>query len=359
MARIVQHGCGMSARDPSPDPASTPVLQAPGAAPASPGTGDALHSVQHLIERLHAKHAHLDDGEVATYIPELAKADPNDFGLCLVSAEGRVFEVGDSRKPFTMQSVSKPFVFGIALEEVGRDRVFANVDVEPSGDAFNAIELQPGTNRPFNPLINAGAIAVAAALQQRLGDEAFALTLDRLSEAAGRRLEMDEAVYASESRTGHRNRAIGHLLLNCGHVAGDVEAALDLYFRQCSILVTCHDLAVMGATLSNMGRNPLTGQDVFDLRGVKDMMSIMFTCGMYDYSGQWAFRVGVPAKSGVSGGVMAVVNRQLGIASYSPRLDARGNSRRGIEVCVELADELGLHAFDCMNYGSSFLKAVL
>jgi glutaminase len=318
-----------------------------------------VHSIQRLLERLHARHAGLDEGEVATYIPELSKADPADFGICVVSAEGRVFEVGDSRKPFTIQSVSKPLVFGIAVEALGHDAVLEHVDVEPSGDAFNSIQLQPGTNKPFNPLINAGAIAVAGALHARFGDEAFAMTLERLSEAAGRPLELDEAVYRSESATGHRNRAIGHLLLNAGRIRTDVEAALDLYFRQCSILVTAHDLAVIGATLSNTGQNPVTRREVFDIRAVKDMMSIMFTCGMYDYSGQWAFRVGVPAKSGVSGGVMAVVNRQLGIATYSPKLDARGNSRRGIEVCVELADELGLHAFDCMNFGSSYLKAVL
>ena len=142
-------------------------------------------------------------------------------------------------------------------------------------------------------------------------------------------------------------------------VPDEVDAALDLYFKQCAIGVTCRDLAMMAATLANMGRNPLSGREAFALPCVKDMLSIMFTCGMYDYSGEWAYRVGVPAKSGVSGGVIAVVNRQLGIATYSPRLDARGNSRRGIEVCIELADRLGLHAFDCVNIGSRFLDAIL
>ena len=342
-------------------------VAASGAAARLPESADArmtdtpheVHSIQRLIERLHARHADLDEGEVATYIPELAKADPRAFGIAVASAQGRIFEVGDAQVPFTIQSVSKPLVFGLAVETLGHDAVLAHVDVEPSGDAFNSIQLQPGTNRPFNPLINAGAIAVAGALHARFGDEAFEMTLERLGEAAGRRLELDETVYRSESATGHRNRAIGHLLLNFGRIETDVEAALDLYFRQCSILVTARDLAVIGATLSNMGQNPLTGREVFDIRAVKDMLSIMFTCGMYDYSGQWAYRVGVPAKSGVSGGVMAVVNRQLGIAAWSPRLDARGNSRRGVEVCVGLADELGLHAFDCMNFGSSYLKAVL
>jgi glutaminase len=142
-------------------------------------------------------------------------------------------------------------------------------------------------------------------------------------------------------------------------VHDEAEAALDLYFKQCSILLTARDLAIMAATVTNMGRNPVSGEVVFDNLSVRDMLSIMFTCGMYDYSGQWAFRVGVPAKSGVSGGMIAVVNRQLGMAVYSPRLDRRGNSCRGIEVCVELATRLGLHAFDCVNVGSNFLKGVL
>jgi len=200
---------------------------------------------------------------------------------------------------------------------------------------------------------------VTALLHAKYGTDTFDHVLGRLSAAAGRPLDVDEAVYESERRTGHRNRAIAHLLLNFGLVHAEAERALDVYFRQCAILVTCRDLAAMGATLSNMGRHPLTRVQVFDTCSVRNMLAIMFTCGMYDYSGEWAYRVGVPAKSGVSGGVMAVVNRQVGIATYSPRLDARGNSVRGIAVCVELAARFGLHAFDCLNAGSSFLEVVL
>lgn len=315
--------------------------------------------LQTLIEDLHGRYAHRTDGEVATYIPELGKADPESFGICMVTADGRIFETGDSDRLFTIQSISKPFAYGMALEVHGQEKVSRHVGVEPSGDAFNSIELERGTNRPFNPMINAGAITVTALLYEHYGDAALAQMLARFSAAAGRPLAVDEAVYQSESRTGHRNRAIAHLLLNFGMVHEKVEAALDLYFKQCSILVNCRDLAVMGATLSNLGKNPLTGEEVYDIDCVKDMLSIMFTCGMYDFSGEWAYKVGVPAKSGVSGGVIAVVNRQLGVASYSPRLDERGNSCRSINVCVDLAKELGLHAFDCMNVGSSYLKAVL
>jgi glutaminase len=315
--------------------------------------------VQTVVDDVYATYLPLTTGEVATYIPELSKANPDDFGICLVTADGRTFEAGQCDQAFSIQSISKPFTFGIALEEVGQERVLQHVGVEPSGDAFNSIELHGGTNRPFNPMINTGAITVTALLHALHGDNTLDWLLDRFSLAAGRSLSVDPDVYESERRTGHRNRAIAHLLLNFGLVHDEAEAALDLYFRQCAISVTCRDLANMSATLGNMGTNPLTGKGAFDIYSVKDMLSIMFTCGMYDYSGQWAYRVGVPAKSGVSGGVIAVVNRQLGIATYSPRLDSHGNSRRGIEVCVELASRLGLHAFDCLNVGSSFLSGVL
>jgi len=317
------------------------------------------HELHVAIDETYERYQPLKEGAVATYIPELGKADPELFGIALASTSGRLFEVGDTDHPFTIQSISKPLTFGIALEAFGHPGVAKYVGVEPSGDAFNAIELQNGTNRPFNPMVNSGAITVTALLHKKYGDETFDLVLDRLSQAAGHPLEVDESVFESERRTGHRNRAIAHLLLNFGMVHDQAEEALDIYFRQCSILVTCKDLATMGATLSNMGRHPVDDEMVFDLKSTRAMLAIMFTCGMYDYSGEWAYRVGVPAKSGVSGGVMAVVNRQLGISTYSPRLDQRGNSRRGIEVCIELASRFGLHAFDCLNVGSSFLSTML
>jgi glutaminase len=317
------------------------------------------HELQVMIDTVYEKYLPHTTGEVATYIPELRTADPEAFGVCLVTADGRTFEAGDCDRPFTIQSISKPFTYGMALEEFGVTKVFEHVGVEPSGDVFNSIELQNGSNRPYNPMINSGAITVTALLHSRYGNRTFEYLLDRLSIIAGRQLSLDRSVYESEQRTGHRNRAIAYLLLNFGLVHDQAEAALDIYFKQCAIQVTCRDLAMMAATLSNMGRHPLTGRSAYSVTHVKDMLSIMFTCGMYDYSGQWAYRVGVPAKSGVSGGVITVVNRQLGIGTYSPRLDPYGNSCRGTEVCVELASRLGLHVFDCLNAGSSFLDAIL
>jgi glutaminase len=315
--------------------------------------------IQKLLVDLYDKYKTLQEGEIATYIPELGKANPNSFGICLATVDGRVFKVGDCDQNFTIQSISKPLVFGMALEQCGREELFKRVGVEPSGDAFNSIILDDKTMRPYNAMVNSGAIATSALIKGHSQTASLEYLLKKLSAAAGRPLSVDQSVFESERRTGHRNRAIGHLMLNFEMIDGNVDEILDLYFQQCSVLVNCRDLAVMAATLANVGKNPLTKEWVFDTGYIKDILSVMFTCGMYDFSGEWAYRVGMPAKSGVGGGIMAVVNRQLGIGVFSPLLDSRGNSCRGTRVCIDLADELGLHVFDVMNYGSNFLKTLL
>ncbi len=317
------------------------------------------HEIERYLASIYAGCADDNGGKVADYIPELAGVEPDRFGIAVAAVDGRLWTCGDADTAFTIQSVSKAFTFCIALELVGRQKVLSHVGVEPSGDAFNAIVFDPHTNRPFNPMVNAGAITISSLIHKALGDEAMNLVLRRFSEAAGRELDISEAVYRSETQTGHRNRAIAHLLLNVGATQAPVEPGLDLYFRQCSILVTATDLARMGATLANLGRNPLTGKQVFDLSAVRDTLSVMFTCGMYDYSGNWVLDVGVPCKSGVGGGIMGAVNRQLGIGTFSPRLDEKGNSVRGLHVFKQLADEFGLHAFECTNFGSEFVRGLL
>jgi glutaminase len=312
-----------------------------------------------ILAPLHERYRTVNDGEVATYIPELAKANPDHFGICLTTLDGTCHAFGDCDQEFTIQSISKPLVYGIALAALGREGVHKKVGVEPTGDAFNAIILDEKTRRPFNPMVNAGAIATAALVPGKTLAERRESVLATFSAAAGRRLSIDEKVYQSELDTGHRNRAIAHLMLNFGMIEGDVTEILDLYFMQCSILVNCRDLAMIGATLANVGTNPVTKEHVFETASVQDVLSVMFTCGMYDYAGEWAVRVGIPAKSGVAGGILAVINRQFGIGTYSPRLDAQGNSLRGIKACADLADELGLHAFNFMNSGSQFMKSVL
>jgi glutaminase len=298
------------------------------------------------------------DGDLASYIPELAKVEPDQFGIALTNNQGKTVSIGDATAPFTIQSVSKAITFSMLLERVGRQETYRYVGVQPSAEPFNAITLHPQLNIPFNPMVNTGAIAVAGRLRQLLGPAAFDEVLGVFSLAAGRHLDIDEQVFRSERETGHRNRAIGHLLRAVGIFDVDVDEVLDLYFRQCSIRVTAIDLSVIGSTFANLGVNPVTGRDVFDLDSVRDTLSTMFTCGMYDGAGDWSCKVGLPAKSGVGGGILAVVNRQLGIGVFSPRLDAVGNSVRGQLCCAELSRELGLHAFDMSNMGSSFLQAM-
>jgi len=300
--------------------------------------------IQAYLERLHARHAGLCAGEVATYIPELAKADPNWFGIVLATTDGRLYEVGDTRQLFTIQSISKPIAYGLALEDRGRDAVLAKVGVEPSGEAFNSISLAPGTGCPLNPMINAGAIATTGLIAGHSPEDRLARMLAVFSLYAGRPLGIDETVYRSEKETGHRNRAIGHMLRNFDILADDPDGPLDLYFRQCSIAVDCRDLAVIAATLANGGLNPLTGERAVSHDLVESVLSVMTTCGMYDFAGEWLYSVGLPAKSGVAGGVLAVLPGQMGIGVFSPRLDARGNSVRGVTVCRDLSRDFNLHS---------------
>lgn len=299
--------------------------------------------LQTYLRTLHASLHPDSTGEVATYIPELGRADPARFGICLAMVDGHLHEVGDTAEPFTIQSISKPFTYGRALQRHGRERVLQQVGVEPTGEAFNAIILDEAHNRPFNPMVNAGAIAVAELAEGDTPAAREAGLLGLFASLAGRPLGIDRAVYESERSTGHRNRAIAWLMLNSGMITGDPEEVLDLYFKQCSVLVTCRDLAVMAATLANHGQNPLTGEQVFPPEVVRDVLTLMSTCGMYNYAGEWAYEVGIPAKSGVSGGILAVIPGQAGIAVWSPPLDHHGNSVRGIRVCQEISRAFSLH----------------
>ncbi|OYV44717.1 MAG: glutaminase A [Acidocella sp. 20-57-95] len=312
-----------------------------------------------LVKKVYAQYLGNLKGELADYIPELAKVAPDQFGIALGLPSGRVVSVGDANAEFTIQSISKAYTYTMLLDLIGADETLKVVGVQPSGDPFNTISLDARTNRPLNPMVNTGAIAVAGKLLELLGKEAFDKILDTFSQAAGRRLSFDQKVFESERDTGHRNRAIGHLLRAAHVYEAPVDDVLDIYFKQCSILVTAADLAVMGATTANLGVNPRTKQRVFGLDPVRQALSVMFTCGMYDGAGDWACKVGLPAKSGVGGGILAVVNRQIGIGVFSPRLDASGNSVRGQLSCAKLAEDLGLHAFDALNHGSSFLRGLL
>jgi len=295
-----------------------------------------------FLAACHADFSNETGGAVADYIPELGKADPEHFGISLATLDGHVYEVGDTRIPFTIQSMSKPFVFALALDTLGAARVESAIGVEPSGDPFNSIRLN-ADNHPFNPMVNAGAIACSGLIHEAKGDSAFEYIRQALGRFAGRELGIDEAVFASESATGDRNRAIGYLLRNSTVIKDNVNAVLEVYFRQCSVLVTARDIAVMAATLSNRGINPVTGEQVMTPYAISRTLSVMTSSGMYDYAGEWIYRVGIPAKSGVGGGILAALPARLGLGSYSPRLDRHGNSVRGIKVCEALSRHYDLH----------------
>jgi glutaminase len=295
------------------------------------------------LARLHETWLPDRSGAVADYIPQLALADPDSFGIAVTTTEGHSYEVGDSRVSFTIQSMSKPFTYGLALQDRGFEAVDGKVGVEPSGEAFNSISLAPESGRPLNPMINAGAITSTSLVAGASAIEREGRVVDFYGRFAGRPLEVDMEVYESERDTGHRNRAIGHMLRAFGVLEDDPDEALDLYFRQCSVSVTCRDLSLMAGTLANGGVNPLTGDRVLERDLVDRVLSVMTTCGMYDSAGEWVVDVGMPAKSGVGGGVLAVLPGQLGIAVFSPPLDPHGNSVRGVEVCRQISTDRNLN----------------
>ena len=310
---------------------------------------------QSFLNGLHLKYKPLRGGAVANYIPELAKVNPDLFSICVITVDGQVYEVGDYNQLFTIQSISKVFVYGLALEDHGRDYVLTKVGVEPTGDAFNAIILDEQSNRPLNPMVNAGAIATTSLIKGSRPTERLNRMLDMFRRYIDRDIFVDISVFMSERTTGHRNRAMAHLMLNFGMIDEKIDEALDLYFQQCSLMVNCRDLALMAATLANKGINPLTGEQAVESCYIKDILSVMYTCGMYNFAGEWAYKIGLPAKSGVCGGIIAVVPNQIGIGVFSPLLDSRGTSVRGVKVCEELSQQFGLHLFDSSMGSCRFL----
>lgn len=299
--------------------------------------------VARYLADLHARLAKNTDGNAADYIPELAEVDVDRFGIAIATADGEVYVAGDSEVPFTLQSLSKPFAYGYALHRHGRDVVREHVGVEPTGDAFNAILLDEENNRPFNPMVNAGAIAVCELFEGPTQDARRAAMRDFFSRFAGRDLALNDRVQQSEAESGHRNRAIAYMMLNAGMITRPPDEVLDIYVRQCSLEVTTRELAMMGATLANGGVHPLTGDRLLRPGEVRDVLSVMTTCGMYDFAGEWVFEVGIPAKSGISGGIVAVLPGQISIGIFSPPIDEHGHSVRGIAACREISREFGLH----------------
>jgi glutaminase len=312
--------------------------------------------VDERLEELYRRHLELGDaeGHLAGYYssergyyePRQATDERDRFSVCLVSVDGDVHTAGGHDLLFPLHSLAKVFVYGMALEEHGREEVLRRVGVKPSADSFTTLGFDEATNRPYNPMLNGGALATTDMVLGPGFDQSFERILEVLRRYAGDySLSVDEETFQAECRGADRNRATAYLMRSNGMLPGDVDATLRLYLRQCSVQVTCRDLAVMAATLANGGSCPVTGERALARDRVRDVLSIMYTCGMYDFAGEWAYEIGVPAKSGVSGGVLAVVPGKMGIGVFSPGLDRYGNSVRGTRVCAEISERLGLHVF--------------
>ncbi|MDO5493473.1 MAG: glutaminase A [Nesterenkonia sp.] len=299
--------------------------------------------IQQHLEELHAEIQGHREGSPYMVHPVGREPDPEDFGICLATVDGHVYSVGVADEEFSIHSISKPFTYALALSDHGSEAVDAKVDVEPSGDRFNEISLAPETGRPANSMINAGALAVASMIKGSGGKSAQRRIYETYSRFAGRRLSSSPAVYDVEIRSSDRNHALAYLLSSFGIIDDDPTRALELYLRQCAVQVTCRDLAMMAATLAGGGTHPLTGERAVDFGCVERVLSVMMTSGMYDDAGAWVADVGMPAKSGVGGGTLAVLPGQAGLAVYSPPLDAHGSSIRGLEVCRRLSKDMEMH----------------
>ena len=304
------------------------------------------NQIQSKIDDIYLRHLNNTAGSPASYIPELAKADPRSFAIVVTTVGGEVFSVGDSEVLFSMQSTSKPFTYGMALQDLGRVFIMSKVGVEPTGEAFNSIvELEKNTHKPYNPMINSGAIAISSFIKGSSFEDRLKNMIEFFSLFTEKKIHVDEKVFESEKNTAHRNRSIAHLLRHFGVIDGNIEDSLDLYFKQCSFSLNTIDLSLMAATLAKNGVNPKTNNKALNQEYVGDILSLMFTCGMYDTSGKWAYSVGIPAKSGVSGAIFGVVPGELGIAVYSPSINEHGHSVRGIKVFQDLSRELNLSIF--------------
>jgi glutaminase len=327
----------------SPDGPSGPIV--------STGQLPDPDQVQAVLEAAHTACRDLDEGTVADYIPALAAAPPDAFGACIAGTAGGLYEVGDTATEFSIQSVSKPFVFALVGQAIGAAEARVKLGVNSTGlpfDSVMAIEL--GADRTMNPMVNAGAIATTSLVPGATGLEKWQFVLEGLSAFAGRALTMDRGVYGSEAANNLRNQGIAHLLESYDRLYFDPDVATDVYTMQCSVLVTARDLAVMGATLADGGVNPQTGVRVVDDDLCRRVLAVLATAGLYERSGEWLYETGLPGKSGVSGGIVTIAPGKGGLGTWSPPLDEAGNSVRGQALTRRLSEDLGLNLFASRPY---------
>ncbi len=304
--------------------------------------------VQQAVDAAYGRFRTLQEGKNADYIPALAKVDPNLFGIAVVTADGKVYTAGDVKTEVSIQSISKVFTMAQVIQEQGLESVEKQIGVDATGASFNsiiaveAVRTVVGSGAPeMNPLVNPGAISATSMVRGSSADEVWQKIIGFHNDAAGRQLRVLDDVYKSESDTNQRNQAIGALMLAYGYIKNNWQQAVDLYTRQCSIGVNATDLAMMGATLAAGGKNPVTSKQVMDPAKVPGVLAVMATAGLYDDSGKWLYHTGLPAKSGVGGGILAVSPGKFGIAVVSPPLDEAGNSVRAQRAIADISNALG------------------
>lgn len=302
--------------------------------------------MQKLLEEIwHKSHFACSLGKTANYIPALSIAEQDDLGIAIIDAKGNIFETGAARKRFTIQSISKVLALAYVMDDQGEDLIFSRVGKEPTGDPFNSmIRLETSaSHKPFNPLINAGAIVVSGLMRGNSPEEKIEKFMRFVIRLSGREnVTIDKAVYLSEKETAYRNRSIAWFLKEQDILPGEVEETLDVYFSQCAFSLDAVDLSRIAVILAMDGYDPIRNEQILKPRIAHVCKSLMVTCGMYDGSGEFAVDVGVPAKSGVGGGIMAVVRDRMGLGVYGPALDERGNSKAGLEVLKLLSEKLDL-----------------
>ena len=307
----------------------------------------AATNINAVLKAAYEKYKDLDEGANADYIPALAEVDPNLFGIVLVTVDGKVYSVGDIKTEVSIQSISKVFTMARVMEESGTDAIAGNMGVDATGQVFNSITaIEQYQGQQMNALVNPGAITATSMIKGANEKEVWENILGTYDDFAGRKLSVMEDIYKSEAATNQRNQALAMLMYAYERIDSDPIVATDIYTRQCSVGVNTKDLATMAATLANGGKNPVTGKQVIDSKNIGEVLAVMATAGLYDDSGQWLFKTGLPAKSGVGGGIIAVSPGKFGIAAISPPLDAAGNSIRAQRAIADISNALCGNPYD-------------
>ena len=316
-------------------------------AASAPAWAQKPADIEAALKAAYAKYKDLQEGAVADYIPELAKVDPKIFGIAVVTVDGKVYTIGDITSQVSIQSVSKVFTMAKVMDDLGPQAIMDNMGVDATGQVFNSIvAVEQYRGAEMNAMVNPGAITATSMISGKSYDEIWGKIIGAYSDFAGRQLGVDEPVYKSEAATNQRNQAISMLMWAYGHIKEEPLRACDIYTKQCAVAVNAKDLAMMAATLANGGKNPVTGKQAMKAENVAEVLAVMATAGLYDDSGKWLYNTGLPAKSGVGGGIIAVSPGKFGIAAISPPVDKAGNSVRAQKAIADISNALGGNPYE-------------